>query len=499
MNRKLYVGIMSLFAVVFTITILFLPYYNPIYFYLQHVSLFLFMAMFIYYLLKLGYDRLEKRVKKTHILKGYTLTIFVVLLFLFSNVQLYAIETFQTSELMSCAYYDKYSNAIYYSQVAHSCPELEILEQTDTTLSFVVYESIEGIAERGYMGLNEDLDYNYEAVIRTDVDLLYDDSGIIIESTIQKSTNILLFNGDEEYKVYNSIINHVENSVLYDDGTAYSFVSKQSTGKLSDEFKEFNDLDTVEHYLDNQYDFEYIKYSSEKTYADNNDQILENIYSIIVYEETYGVSSFTGEPIKIKVLQHLDFKCKSESCTIKQKELHMFLDEYLLIKDEDVFDNISNETIIISEDSVSMTYDVYRYTESDEDKSTIIYSNFKDYGLIFDSNTKSYSSLLNPPIERRTFKYRGNDYVEHGDIYSIIDITEYGYKVTRKNVDRDTLTLDNPYPIAFISSDSFEITLYHRAYNIFNYGERASYNPTERDEIFYQRNPLIFTLLEYQE
>ncbi len=422
---------------------------------------------------------------------------FVLLLFLFSNAQLYGIERYQTSELISCAYYDDHGNAIYYSQVAHSCPDLEILEQTNTTLSFVVYESISGIAERGYMGLDDSVDFSYGAMIRTNIDLVYDSNGLIIESTIQKSTNILLYSDDEEYKVYNSIFNHVENDVIFDGMNPISFVSKQSTGKMSDQFKDFGDLDTVEHYLDNQYEFEYKKYISEKVYADNNENILEEIYSITIYEETYDAPEFTVEPIKTKVLQHLDFICDSEYCTVKQKELHMFIDEYLLIRDEDVFDNISNETLIISVNSVSMTYDVYRYTESDEDKATIIYSNFKDYGLIFDSNTKSYSSLLNPAVERRTFKYRGNDYVEHGDIYSIISITEYGYKVVRKNVDRDTLTLNHPYPISYVSSDTFHMTATYRINNIYDYGIRTSLNPTERDEIFYQKNPFIHTLIEY--
>ena len=59
--------------------------------------------------------------------------------------------------------------------------------------------------------------------------------------------------------------------------------------------------------VDNRYDFEYIKYTSEKTYADNNDQILENIYSILICEETYDNSAFEGETIKNEVLQKLDF------------------------------------------------------------------------------------------------------------------------------------------------------------------------------------------------
>lgn len=498
MNRKLYVGIMSFFAVVFTISILFLPYYNPIYFYLQHVSLFLFMAMFIYYLLKLGYDRLEKRVKKTNLLKGYTITIFIVLLFLFSNVQLYAIETYQTSELISCAYYDEHNNAIYYSQVAHSCPDLEISNQTDTELSFVVYETIDGIAERGYMGLDEDTDYRFLAKIRTDINITYDGNGNIVESSNQKSTNILLYHDDEEYKVYNSIYNHIENTVIYDGEVPISFTSEQSTGKMLDTFKDYGDIETVEHYLDNQYDFEYIKYTSSKTYADNNDAILENIYSILIQEETFDNSTFEGEPIRSKVLQRLNFICDQTECTVKQKELNLSTDEYALIEDESILDNVTNETILISENRISMTYDVYRYTEPVEDTTTIIFSEYKEYGLIFESNTKSYSSLLIPPVERRTFKYRGNDYVEHGDIYSVIYQTDYGYKVMRKNAEMESSTFNPPYPVAFVSSDYFFANLYHRINNIYNYGIRSSWNPTERDEIFYQKNPLLFTLLEYQ-
>jgi hypothetical protein len=425
--------------------------------------------------------------------------VFVVLLFLFSNVQLYAIETYQTSELISCAYYDEHNNAIYYSQVAHSCPDLEISNQTDNELSFVVYETIDGIAERGYMGLDEDTDYRFLSKIRTDINITYDGNGKIVESSNQKSTNMLLYHDDEEYKVYNSIYNHIENTVIYDGVVPISFTSEQSTGKMLDTFKDFGDIETVEHYLDNQYDFEYVKYTSEKTYPDNRYLIRESIYTVLIKKDMYDNSTFEGEPTSSRVLQKLDFICDQTECTVKQKELNLSADEYALIEDESILDNVTNETILISEDKVSMTYDVYRYTEPVEDTTTIIYSTYKDYGLIFESNTKSYSSLLVPPIERRTFKYRGNDYIEHGDIYSVIYQTDYGYKVMRKNADRETLRLDHPYPIAYLSSDYFEVTLYHRINNIYNYGVRSSWNPTERDEIFYQKNPLLYSLLEYQE
>ena len=116
MNRKLYLGIMSFFAVVFIITFSFLPFYNPIYFYLQHISLFLFVAMLLYFLLQFGFNRLVKRIKRQSILRGYTITVLVLVLFGFSTLQLKFIEAYQTSEFQSCAYYDDYGNAIYYSK-----------------------------------------------------------------------------------------------------------------------------------------------------------------------------------------------------------------------------------------------------------------------------------------------------------------------------------------------------------------------------------------------
>lgn len=119
--------------------------------------------------------------------------------------------------------------------------------------------------------------------------------------------------------------------------------------------------------------------------------------------------------------------------------------------------------------------------------------------MIFESNTKSYSSFLVPPVERRSFKYRRNDYIEHGDIYSIIYLTDYGYKVMRKNPERDTLTFNHSYPIAYLSSETFHMTALYRINNICNYGIRATLNPTERDEIFYQKNPLLYSLLEYSD
>lgn len=74
----------------------------------------------------------------------------------------------------------------------------------------------------------------------------------------------------------------------------------------------------------------------------------------------------------------------------------------------------------------------------------------------------------------------------------------YGLKVIKKKATMEEQSgVTNP--ITQASSDYFD-SPYHRViHNIYDYGNRAHYNPTDRDEIFYQRNPLIFSLIEYKD
>lgn len=497
MNRKLYIGIMSFFAVIFIITINFLPYYNPIYFYLQHGSLFIFMAMFIYYLLKLGYDRFETRVKKVVILRGFTIGMFVVILLLFSNIQLYLIETYQTNDFESCAYYDVYNNPIYYSQVSDSCPDLQITAYTDTALSFVVYENQSGVSERGYMDLSSIVDYEYKARIRVDVDIVYDSQGNILESTSQKSTNILLSGNNQEFKVYNSIFNHIENEVVEENGKVVSFISKQTTGKMKDQFYEFSSFENVNHLTsDNLFEFEYIEYKAQKEYKDNNQNIQEEVYQIIVTEDTYENSMFAGEPVKSKVLQALDFDCENDQCSVIIEKLNVTMDEYVLLEESNLIEFDLDNTMIITDDVVEITYPYYHYQDTERSTTTIVYSNFKEYGLIFESNTKSYANIFNRPVERSSFKYAGKYYVEHGDLYSVIYEEDYGNKVVNKMATMEQ-DYDLGYPVAYVSSDFFENDLYYSIQNIYEYGSRLNVYLSERDELFYHKNPLIYRLLEY--
>ena len=104
---------MSFFAVIYTITAIFLPHYIPVYFYIQHVSLFLFASMLVYYFISLGYKRFRKYFKRKQILYGYSVLLFGLALYLISDMQAYIIDTYQVSNYESCLYYDENGLLLY--------------------------------------------------------------------------------------------------------------------------------------------------------------------------------------------------------------------------------------------------------------------------------------------------------------------------------------------------------------------------------------------------
>ncbi len=498
MNRKLYLGIMSFFAVVFIITFSFLPYYNPIYFYLQHISLFLFVAMLLYFLLQLGFNRLVKRIKKQSILRGYTITVLVLVLFGFSSLQLKFIETYQTSEFQSCAYYDDYGNAIYYTQLPNNCPDLEIISQTNNFLSFEVYEDIEGYVQNNKLEIVGEGNYDYMARVRTNIDITYDSEGNILESNMRKSTNILVYNNEEEMKVYNSITTNIVNEFIVIDEQVTGFRSTQTRGVFEDAFIDFDNVDTVEHYSDIAFNYDYTEYLSEKTIAENNDRTVEELYQVLISKNIYDNSDFNGDPIENNVLQILEFVCDTEECRVKREDIEVTRSEYVLLNEAGLIDFNLDHTFTISENQIDITFPITQPRENTKMSSTTSYSLFKDYGLVFDECTKTFTNMLKRPITRVTFKYAGNDYVEHGDIYSIIYKTDYGLKVVNKMATMEYEFTHNP-PVSFVSSLYFIADVYYQADNIYDYGSRALYIPTDRDEIIYQRNPLVFQLLHYKE
>lgn len=499
MNRKLYVGIMSFFAVVFTISINFLPYYNPIYFYLQHISLFLFMAMFIYYLLKLGYDRLQKRVKKTNVLKGYTTTIFVVLLFLFSNVQLYAIETYQTSDYQSCSYYDKYDNAIYYTQLNNQCPDLKILSNKDSELIFTVYEHVTGKSEPGYM-IDNDMSYNLEAIMRTDITIAYFADGRIENIETSRSTNIKLFREEEEYKIYNSFKTIVENTRYMDfnTDTVNEFTSNMIIHVLDDIFYDYGNFDNVNHYSGNDYISHYIGYDSKRTDLASGSNVLS--FQLIVNKNKYIDDTFTnGESEMIRLY---DAYCFSDHCSIQEgnpTDAIQAVEPLLYYNDHYAY-------IDFYPRGIAYDYQTFHYQDEESPRRHVIYSNYDSYDFIIRSeHTYSDENIFNPGIDRSSFTYLGKLYLEHGELYSIFHDTKYGTKIVSKD---STMSGDDKHNSKYISdivSSEYgsinEVGVFNSFFKvqyINDYGSRlVTQQSAESIEIIYQNNPLIFELLTF--
>jgi hypothetical protein len=502
MNRKLYVGIMSFFAVVFTISILFLPFYNPIYFYLQHVSLFLFMAMFIYYLLKLGYDRLEKRITKKTALKGYTVTVFVVLLFLFSNVQLYAIETYQTSEFQYCSYYDEYNNAIYYTQLNNQCPELEVLSKTDTELVFRVYETISGKSEPGYM-ISNNTSYNLDAKLRVDIIVRYFSDGSIQSVDTKKSTNILLYMDDEGYKVYNSFHTHIENSRQFDvlSDSINQFTTKMTVQFLEDHFYDYDDFDNVNHYTGNGFLTSYVGYQSIRTDYGFS-QSSQNVFQIVAKKTIYDDSSFTNG--QSEIIRVYDAYCFDEYCSIDEGMTDGTLQS---IDPIEYYNDIYAYVSYYKAGGITYDYQTYHYQDNEDERRYITYSSFEDYPLVFREEHTSYENLFNPSIKRDFFTFRGRTFMEHGDLYSIFNETDYGTKMITKD---STITRDNIwislYASDFVSSEYSsvgEVGAFNNHYDALYINDNGARLVTqfraESYEIIYQKNPLIFDLLIFYE
>jgi hypothetical protein len=460
------------------------------------------MAMFIYYLLKLGYDRLEKRITKKTALKGYTVSVFVVLLFLFSNVQLYAIETYQTSDFQYCSYYDEYNNAIYYTQLRNQCPDLEVLTKTDTKLVFRVYETISGKSEPGYM-ISNNASYNLDAKLRTDITVRYFSDGSIQSVDTKKSTNILLHKDDEEYKVYNSFHTYIENIRQFDElsDSISLFTTNMTVQVLGDRFYDYGDFDNINHYTGNEFLTNYVGYQSTRQDYDvslSNHAVFQIVAKKIVYDD---ISFTNGQP---EILRVYDASCDDEYCSIDEG----MTDGTLQSADPiEYYNDIFAYVSYYKDGGITYDYQTYHYQDGEDERRYITYSSFEDYPLVFREEHTSYENLFNPSIKRNFFVYRGRTFMEHGNLYSIFNETDYGTKMITKDstMSRDNIWISH-YASDFVTSEYGSVdevgafNNYYNAMYINDYGARlVTQFRAESYEIIYQKNPLVFDLLVFNE
>lgn len=499
MKNKLYVYIMVFFAVVYIASITFLPFYNPIYFYIQHVSLFLFVAMFIFFLMKFGYNRFNKKVTKKNVLNIFTVVMFGILLFGFSNIQLAFIERYQTSEFQNCAYYDKYDNAIYYTQLMNQCPDLEIITETDDTLIFSVYEEADDLAEPGYMTSNIIQNSKMKAKTRVDVEIHYFDGGTIESVETFKSTNIEITNDEEVVKAFNSFHTMIVNiKELDENGNVVTYQSNMTLDVLTDRIYDYTDFEEVNHYNGDDFETYFHGYKSTRTsYSSYN-----SVFQIVVKEIDYDDESFTtGEA---KIISLFDSVCFEDNCSIQEGRSTGTInsnDPLEYYNDVDTYITYYPDTGVIYD------YETYHYTESENARVQTTYNEFENHDMVFSHETTTYENIFNPEINRETFKYLGRTYLTHGRFYSIFEDTEYGTKVITKFSE---LTDDDDYYRNYLSDfvsseyqgiqDVGRFRTFHNAHLINDYGSRLdTINSATSFEILFQQNPLLFELIVMDE
>lgn len=496
MKKKLYVIIMSFFALVFIIAIIFLPFYNPIYFYIQHVSLFLFATMFILFMLKLGLNRLESTVRDTKVVKVFTVVMFGIVLFAFSELQLLGIDMYQTPGTQSCSYYDKYDNAVYYSQLRNECPELEVIEDTPTTFSFIAYEEAYGVFE----GTVFDFDSNgwlYKGKLRTDTFINYDDKGRITRVVTKSSTNILLYNEEDEQKLYNTRTVIVKNLYLNTDFFQMSqgvlFRSMKTEQIVSEQLVDYEDYETVEHLTGFEFEETKTIYDARKIMPIAEATDKSNKYQVVLREQIYDKDGDLVETIHDDgIFRILNVSCFDTSCEIE----HGNVESVNLVGNNEIYELQYINKISITDNMILNEFKDHTGLNDNSNIASIKYTKLNGYGLVID---ETFSGLTSVDIKstRKTFVYRGIDYVEIDDKYMKIYIKDYGLKVVN-------ILLEDGYTGDDYEGSNFNISQLlssryptkHDISNIFDYKVKL-FSSINKDDFLYQTNPLIHESLHY--
>lgn len=461
MNKKLFIGIMAFFALLFLVFTIFFPHYNPIFFYIQHISLFIFIIMFLVYTLKLGYDSLSRRQILGVYLKWITLILFSGLLYLFSNVQLYYIQEFQTPTYYNSTYYDEYHNLVYISHKNSNDPVFEVIEQTQERFVFRVIEAFDDKYNWSTSSSSQGTEWiNYKANILTDIEITYDDLGnILTQDSIETTFIETDYNGKSQY--INSIKLSVEN--IFDlESDIKTFTSMQRLDTHYDSITSFDDVSDVSHQEDLEYEKQY--YLHESTYNGNKLNLKYSEYSLEDKSDIDEKSEFEFD--------------------VSRKDETTFLDSEFL-------------RISIAKDLITYTYQIYLYTESDIPYETTTYSSFNDMDYVFESSHHTLENSFDRGTDRKSFNFLNKVYLEHGDLYTIIEQTDYGLRLTKKSsgIERDSEYL----PISSIKKYDYDyISFYYNTTpSIYNYNHKYFNSSGEYGEIILYRNPLIYTLIDF--
>lgn len=263
MKKTLNILIGGLFVLFFVMALL--PTFNHLYFYIKHLSLYLFASIIsikilLYFYNKIVYNNLLIK-NKLKVLQVFTLLFIGGFLYLIGNIQMLYIDKYESPNLYSCTYYDEYSNVIYSSQFYGVCPELDNVIQTDNTISFSVTETstrynssytVNGVFVEGQ---------NLYVYRLTEISIKYNTDNQIEEFSILSSTNIESDTQGEYHKKYYSLKKEIKNT--YTDN---SFESVYDYYFFEAEEYNFTSLENIQHYQFSEDDKERKIVTSEISY-----------------------------------------------------------------------------------------------------------------------------------------------------------------------------------------------------------------------------------------
>ncbi len=456
MKKIYYISIAILF-VIFLIAI-FLPFYKPLYFFTKHISLFLLVSLIFFGILKRFYNQLETKLdSKKYILKSLTVITFGLLIFVFSEVQMAYINTFETPAISGCTYYDSHGNLIYDTILPMNCGEIEVIINTPYRLEITVIERMSNEYRVGESDLTEMYPIwgdSFSGVKKTDITVTYDSKGRIITASLLSSTNYEIIDNESVYSYnpyiyYNSFKRIVINE-YYED----SFKSTQKVYVLEDIVGNWSQLDEVTHY-----DFSEDEGVIEILRSDISGSVGNTDFFTVTKETiTQGVSN--TEEIAVG---HIEDSTGEYSKEISYKVL---VDQIQYpagsVHKHYLGENSFKETLEIEE------FDIYYAVE------------FEDYGKINNLHKAKTLELVDQDIlytAKNSYSLTENRiYTDiEGNALGIIEFTEFGYRVAYYNVEEHggilfEIDMDVRWKIFELTTGNYLGGKYN-LYRIFDYKE----------------------------
>jgi len=190
---------------------------------LKHVSLFLILGIFAYFVVTLmsnkiikKYNLSEKGVSIINVIRAISFTLVIILV---SVIQFDFVSYTETPSIKYCSYYDKYNNLIYESVFHSICPEMSIIQNENNILEFSISEGSDA-KEASWLADEEiNVGYKDQFYIQTlsHIKITYTDSERV-ESIDQHYSYIASFEDDSEftnkYYSYHKTINYDYSNVF---------------------------------------------------------------------------------------------------------------------------------------------------------------------------------------------------------------------------------------------------------------------------------------------